>query len=636
MACDADRELCSHIITRARNLTKWPLWHRALELRALACTLSLYTAISPAAPPADLVFVNGAVYTVDAARSWATALAVNGDRIAYVGTDADARAFIGPRTRLIDLKSRMLLPGFQDSHVHPSEAPNPASSLDLHGLLQREQVFAHIREYARAHPEKSWIVGEGWDEAAFLPSGQPTREMLDAVVPDRPAFLVNNSSHEAWANSRALAAAHVTAATPDPLNGRIERDARGQPTGALQEQAQELVRRVVPAPTPAERVANLSAALREMSRLGITALEDAAVTPEIARAYQTLDRAHTLPVRATLCQLYRPSENDDVQLQLFLARRTALAGHRLRATCVKIFLDGAYGSHTVVLLQPYSDEPQRFGKGKLFVDPERLNRLVTRLDAAGFQVHMHAIGDGAVHAGLDAVAAARKAHGFRDNRDTLAHLALITDADVTRFRTLGVVANMTPLWSVDDPWETIFAPRLFGPERFHELYQTRTLLDSGAILVWGSDWPVTGVSPLEGLETAITHRYPGGKDLQGREDHAWKPEERVSLEQAIVAYTAAGAYLLHDERSRGSLVAGKAADLVVLDRNLFETPPLEIHAVQVDMTIVAGEVTFERAGRRQARPGRGFRFPFAHRSRFEKPQWSDQTSTACIPVGQER
>ena len=573
-----------------------------MRLRLLGCVLSLQgamlgSATSAAATPADVVFVDGAVYTVDPARSWASALAVTGDRITYVGGDAGARALVGPHTRLIELRRRMLLPGFQDSHVHPSEAPNPANALDLHGLLQREQVLERIRQFARAHPAKAWIVGAGWDEAAFLPSGQPTGEMLDMAAPDRPAFLVANSGHQAWANSRALAAAHIGAATPDPPNGRIERNAQGEPTGILQEEAQELVRRVVPPPTPAERIENLSVALREMARLGITSLEDAAADGDVQSAYQALDRAGKLRQRATLCQLYRPSESDDAQFARFVAQRASLAGRRLRAGCVKIFLDGAYGSHTVVLLEPYSDDPRRFGSGKLFVEPQRLDALVTRLDAAGFEVHMHAIGDGAVHAGLDALAAARVANGFRDNRDTLAHLGLIADADVARFRTLGVVANMTPLWSMDDPWETIFAPRLFGPGRFSELYRTRTLLEAGAVLVWGSDWPVTGVSPLEGLETAITHRYPGGRDPKGQEDHAWKPEERVSLEQAIVAYTAAGAWLLHDERSRGSLAVGKAADLVILGRNLFDTPPLEIHDVPVDMTIVAGEVIFERLKR---------------------------------------
>jgi hypothetical protein len=556
-------------------------------------------ALSPAAlgwgaSAGDLVFVNGAVYTVDPARSWASAVVVTGDHITYVGDDAVARTFVGPATRVVDLGHRMLLPGFQDSHAHPADAPNPATSLDLHGLTLREQVFARIHQYAQAHPEKAWIVGDGWDEAAFLPSGQPTREMLDALVPDRPAYLTDNSGHEAWVNSRALAVAHITAETPDPPNGRIEHAADGRPTGALQEEAaMDLVASLIPPTASEERVENLSAALHAISRLGVTALEDAMATPEVARAYQTLDQAGALEVRANLCLPFTPSEDDETQVRSFLAQRTALAGRQLRATCVKIFLDGAYGSHSLVLLQPYSDDA-KFGKGKLFVDPERLKRLVSRLDAAGFQIHVHAQGDGAVRAALDAFAAARRQNGARDNRHTLAHLCLIDAGDIPRFRALGVIANMTPLWSLGDAWETVFAPRLFGPERSQRLLPTRTLLESGVVLVWGSDWPVTGVSPLDGLETAITHRYPGGRDLDGKEDRSWNPRQRVSLEQAIVAYTSAGAYLMHDESTRGSLAAGMLADLVVLRGNLFEAAPLDIHAIPVDMTVVGGKLVFAR------------------------------------------
>jgi predicted amidohydrolase YtcJ len=363
-----------------------------------------------------------------------------------------------------------------------------------------------------------------------------------------------------------------------------------------EEAAMELVESLIPLPSPEERVANLSAALHEMTRLGFTAIEDAMATPEVAHAYQTLDQAGALELRADLCLPFAASEDDDAQVESFLAQRTALAGRRLRAGCVKILLDGAYGSHTLALLQPYSDDA-KFGKGKLFVDQERLDRLVSRLDSAGFQIHVHAQGDGAVRAALDAFAEARRENGFHDNRHTLAHLCLIDAADIPRFRSLGVIANMTPLWSLGDAWETVFAPRLFGPERSHRIFQTRTLLESGVIVVWGSDWPVTGVSPLDGLETAVTHRYPGGKDLAGKADRSWNPEERVSLEQALVAYTSAGAYLMHDERARGSLSVGKAADLVVLSGNLFETAPLEIHTVQVDMTVVGGKVVFARSAR---------------------------------------
>jgi len=564
--------------------------------RLVSLLASVHATMGFAATPADLVFVNGAVYTVDAARSWASAVAVTGDRISYVGEASIAREFVGSDTRVINLHGRMLLPGFQDSHVHPGMVADPARTVKLDGLVDREAVLQRIREFAEARPDAPWIEGGGWDEAAFLPSGLPNRQMLDGVVPDRPAFLYNNSGHAAWANSAALAVANITAETPNPPNGLIERDANSEPTGVLHEDsAMALMEVVIPPWTHEEHLRNLATALREMSRLGITALEDAMATPEIAAAYKTLDDRGELYQRSRLCLPFEPEEDDETQFQSFLTQRAELAGTRLSANCVKLFLDGAYGSHTVVLLEPYSDDAS-YGKGELFIERERLMRLVSRLDAAGFQIHVHAQGDGAVRAALDSFAEARRRNGFRDNRHTIAHLCLINAADISRFRSLGVIANFTPLWSLGDAWETVFAPRLFGPERSQHIFETRTLLDAGVMLVWGSDWDVTGVSPLDGLETATTHRYPGGIDLEGKVDSTWNPDERVSLEQAIVAYTSTGAYLMHDDTSRGSLTAGKLADLVVLDKNLFETAPLDIHNVQVDMTVIGGEVVFSRTG----------------------------------------
>ena len=556
----------------------------------------LHAALAGAAPTASVVFVNGAVYSGDAARRWASAVVVRGERIAYVGDDRGAQAFVTGQTRVIDLHGRMVLPAFQDSHAHPQDAPNPATTLDLHGLVDRGQSEARIRDYAQAHPEATWILGDGWDESAFLPSGQPTRQLLDALVPDRPALLYDNAGHEAWANTRALEVAHVTAATPDPVNGRIEREDSGAPAGSLQEQAaMDLVAVHVPPMRAETMLANLTAALDQMTALGFAAVVDAMATPESARAYQTLDRRGQLTQRTHLCMEHKPERDDAAQLQFFKAQRAALQGRRLRADCVKLFLDGAYGSHTVVLLAPYVDDP-KYGTGQLFIEPARLNRLVTALDAEGFQVHMHAQGDGAVRAGLDAIEAAHHANGPRDNRHTIAHLCLIDAADIARFRRLGVVANMSPLWSLGDPWETVFAPRLFGPERSQHIFQTRTLLAAGVTLAWGSDWPVTGVSPLDGLETATTRRYPGGRDMSGHEDQSFLPEERLNLEQAISGYTNAGAYLSHEEGLRGALVPGLAADLVVLDRNLFDSPPLAIHEAKVDLTMVAGQVVYTRPG----------------------------------------
>lgn len=553
----------------------------------------VHAAKTPPAP-ADTVFVDGAVYTADAARSWATAVVVRGDRIVYVGDDATARSYVGKGTRLIELAGRMLLPGFQDSHVHPALAPNPATQLDVGGLKTGNEIVERIRQHALAHPGRPWVVGTGWAEAAFLPSGQPTRAALDAAVPDRPAFLTNNSQHMGWANSRALALAGIDANTPDPANGRIERDGAGQPTGVLQEAAMELLQRVIPAPTVEEQGENLLASMREMQRHGITAYQDAAARPAFIEAYAALAKADRIEMRVRICQWFDPAGEDAAQVQAAIRWREVFAATKVDAGCVKIVLDGAYGSHTVALQEPYSDEPGKFGTGKLFVDAERLRRVVTMLDAAGFQAHIHTLGDGAARTALDAVAAARKTNGPRDTRHTLAHLALIDDADLRRFRELGVVANMSPVWNRGDPWETVFAPKLFGPERSANLYRTRSLLDAGAMLVWGSDWPVTGVDALDGIETATTRRYPGGKTPEGIDDVSWIPGQRVTLPEAITAYTAAGAYLLHAEHERGTITAGKLADLIVLSGNLFAVPPLAIHALQVDLTLIGGKPVFER------------------------------------------
>ncbi|MGB7739254.1 MAG: amidohydrolase [Steroidobacteraceae bacterium] len=567
---------------------------RAHILGVVIACCCVPTAGTAQARQADIVFLNGAVYTVDAAQPTAAAIALAQGRIVYVGTDDTARQYVGRKTRVIDLQGRTLLPGFQDSHLHPGDVPNPGTALDLGGLKTREDIFERIHRFAASHPGKAWIVGTGWDEAAFLPSGQPTREMLDALVPDRPAFLTNNSLHMGWSNSLALAKSGVAAGTPDPPNGRIERDEAGRPTGVLQEAAMDVVRGVIPPLTTDEMAEDLAAALNELKRNGITAFMEALSSPALLQAYLALARDGRIDQRAAICQYYDPALGDDRQVVDLMSRRKAFTDTSIDANCVKIVLDGAYGSHTVALLQPYSDEPEKFGHGKLFLEPDRLKRIVTRLDAEGFQIHVHALGDGAVRASLDAFAEARRVNGVRDSRHTLAHLAMIDAADLPRFKALGVVANMSPLWNRGDPWETVFATKMFGPERSANLYLTRSLLDAQATLVWGSDWPVTGMDPLDGIETAVTRRYPGGKNPDGVEDTSWIPAQRVTLPEAVVAYTASGAYLLHDEAERGTIAVGKLADLVVLSRNLFATDPLAIHAIEVDMTLIGGHVVFER------------------------------------------
>ena len=563
---------------------------------ALAACLAVPAYASPR-PPADLVFLGGAVYTVDAARQWASAVAVRGGKIAFVGTDAAAQAFIGKSTQVLELQGRMLLPSFQDSHSHASQVPNPDRELDLEGLQDREQLFARIRDFAAKHPGQAWIVGGGWDEAAFLPSGRPTRQMLDALVPDRPVFFINNSRHQAWVNSAALATAGITRDTPNPANGEIVRDAAGEPTGNLQETAMFLVRSKVPPRTLAERAADLQAALAAMNAQGITAIVEAAAEPDTVTAYEELQRLGRLTTRVRLCQrLDQNNLDDDAQVARFVATRARVAAAdrdgSLDANCVKILLDGGYGSRSVALLQPYN--LPGLGSGRLFVEPERMNRLVTQLDALGFQVHVHAIGDRSVRTALDAVESARKANPRHGQPHTFAHLSLVDVADAPRFRQLDVMPNMTPLWSRPDPWQTVFAVEMFGAERANTAYRTRSLVEDGAVLVWGSDWPVTGMATLDGIETAVTHRYPGGRDPSGHADQPWNPDQRLSLDRALAAYTGAGAALLGEGAQRGSIEVGKEANLVVLGRNLFETAPGQLHQVSVDLTLRRGKVLWKR------------------------------------------
>jgi predicted amidohydrolase YtcJ len=559
--------------------------------------VSLLPAIGWGAPPsADLVLRNGAVYTLDSARRWATAVAIRDGKIVSVGRDEDITPYIGTHTKVVSLNGRMLLPSFQDSHAHPSLVPNPATRLDLEGSKDRTVIAAQLRAFAAGHPDSEWIIGGGWDEAAFLPTGRPTREELDALVADRPVFLVNNSQHQAWVNSEALRRAGITRETANPANGEIVRDAHGEPSGNLQEMAMQLVRNIMPPPTLAQRADDVLTALQLMQAQGITAVVEAAADAATVEAYGELARTHRLTSRVRICQRFDPSDADDsAQIERFVATRSRVAGPDLDANCVKILLDGGYGSKSVALLEPY--HLPGLGTGKLFVDSARMTALVTRLDALGFQVHVHAIGDRSVRTGLDAVEAARHANGSGGQPHTFAHLALVDRADIARFRPLNVIPNMTPLWSRPDPWQTVFAVEMFGAERADHGYPTRSLAEAGAGLVWGSDWPVTGMQTLAGIETAITHRYPGGQDPTGKITSVWNPEERLALEETLCAYTAAGAALFGESERRGSIEVGKDADLVVLSRNLFDTPAEQIHQVTVELTVHQGRILYDALNR---------------------------------------
>ena len=552
--------------------------------------------------PADLVFTGGPVYTVDAARSWASAVAVRGGRIAAVGAEHEVAALIGPRTEVVPLGGRLLLPGFQDAHVHAVLAGTVMSGCDLHQLPENsaDAYVGAVARYAAAHPDREWITGGGWSMEAF-PGGNPHRALLDAVVPDRPVALPNRDGHGLWANSRALELAGITAATPDPADGRIERDPDGSPTGMLQEGAADLVNRVVPAPSPEDFYAGLLTAQRYLHAFGITGWQDAAVglgfgPGDVYGAYLAAANRGTLTARVRMAQWW-DRESGLEQLPGFLARRAeAERRHRLSGGTVKMMLDGVAENHTAAMLEPYLDPHaagpgnpaggcgcgQR-GSGLDFIDPAKLPEYVAALDEAGFQVHFHALGDRAVRHALDAVEFALERNGRRDNRHHLAHLQVVHPDDVGRFTRLGASANMQPLWACHEPQMDELTIPFLGERRAGWQYPFGSLRAAGAMLAAGSDWPVSTPDVMAGLHVAVNRRDPGAAGP------ALLPHERIDLGTAIAAYTAGTARINHLDRVAGSIEVGKYADLVLLDRDPFAAPAEEIAATRVLRTYVEGE-----------------------------------------------
>jgi predicted amidohydrolase YtcJ len=552
--------------------------------------------------PADLVLTGGAVYTLDAARSWAQAVAICGGRIVAVGADADMRPFVGPGTEVVSLRGRMLLPGFQDAHVHASGGGLERSQCDLTGEHTREGYLAAIRSYSRRNPAAEWITGGGWGMDVF-PGGVPSKDDLDAAVPDRPVFLSNRDHHGAWVNSRALELAGVDAATPDPPDGRIERTPAGEPQGTLHEGAMNLVQRVVPAVTLAEQVAGILAGQRYLHALGITAWQEAivgeyAVVPDCFEAYREVDRQGLLTARVTGALWWQRSAGLS-QLDFLAERRAIASSGRFRTTSVKIMQDGVCENFTAAMLSPYLDghghETQ--GRGTSFFDPAELNEAVTAIDARGFQVHIHAIGDRAVREALDAIAAARHANGPSQGRHHIAHIQVIHPEDVPRFREQSVVANCQPLWASNEPQMTELTLPFLGPERSAWQYPFGSLAASGAQLCFGSDWPVSSPNPMWQMHTAVNRTTAPDYPFRGPDtDTPFLPGERIALPAAIAAFTMGSAYVNHDEHDAGSVEPGKRADLVVLDRNLFTEPAAEIAQAEVDLTLVDGAVVHARPG----------------------------------------
>ncbi len=546
----------------------------------LAILVILSAACAPQHQSADLVLHNGMIYTMNAAHPKAQALAVVGGHIVAIGSDdAIGRHYDGKID--IDLKRQMVLPGFHDSHVHPVAGGVELGQCNLVDLETIDAITAKVGACNRDTQGSGWLLGAGWDLSLF-PQANPNKRLLDSISTERPIFLGGADGHSSWANSRALELAGIERETPNPSHGVIERDAQGEATGTLRESAQDLVRAIIPPLTPQARREGLRRALKMANGFGITSFVAAAVGSDELAAYRSLVRSGELSARV-VASIVATDPNADALMHAGDRGSSA----RLRTDSVKIFVDGVLEGETAALLQPYLDRPGL--RGDLKIRPEALAALVIDLDRRGIQVHMHAIGDRAVRVALDAVAAARKANRPSDNRHHIAHLQLVDPSDRPRFAQLGVIANFQALWAFPDQYITEVNLPQVGQARVEQMYPIESVLRAGGRIVGGSDWPVSSMNPLLAIETAITRSDPSGR-IAG----VLNPAERVTLPDMLAAYTINGAYLMHQETLTGSLEIGKAADLVVLERDLFSIPAREIGEVAVTRTILDGMTVYSR------------------------------------------
>jgi predicted amidohydrolase YtcJ len=543
-----------------------------------------------AGQPADSVFRGGRVYTADSERSWAESVAIRDGEIVFVGSDAGVSAFVGDDTVVHDLDGEMLMPGFHDGHAHVYYGGMSQAECDLHDGFDPDRLRSLLIECINSgdYGTDDWVSGGGWSLAAF-PDGNAPREMLDEVLDGRPAFFGDAFGHNAWVSSRALEIAGIDADTPDPPQGVIVRDpATGEPSGTLRDNAMYLVRVHIPAASDEERYAGLMAGLRQANSFGITAYIEPGVDKSILETYRDADRSGDLSARvvASLSPIAARSGRFGPEVFELLAARDKYRGRNLNVDSVKVYIDGVLETETSFMLQPYLD-----GKNfPPFYEQDELDELFRTLDGTGLQIHTHAIGDAAIRAALDAYEYARDANGPNDNRHQIVHLQLIDDEDIPRFAELGVAADFQCMWCYPDIYID-YAVDVVGADRVQRFYPVRRVAETGALVVGGSDWDVSSLNPLDAIETAITRRDPFEND-----GPVLGVNEEIDLATALDMYTRNAAYVMRLEERTGSLEVGKRADMIVLDRNLFEIPPGEINEARVVMTMLDGNIVYTNVG----------------------------------------
>jgi len=539
--------------------------------------------------PVDLVLTHGRIWTADDTARWAEAVAIHGNRIVYVGSSQNLKSFIGAKTESIDLGGRLVVPGFNDAHIHLVSGALSLERVDLIEAQSLEAVQALIRDFAAANLKRPWVLGRGWLYGSFA-GGLPAKEQLDAVVSDRPAYMECYDGHSGWANSNALALAGITRETKDPENGVIVRDPKtGEPTGALKEAATALIEAKIPKPDAETRYQLFLRALQLLNSKGITSVQDAGY-PSVdlqndLLLFERAKREGRLTLRITAAV---QMNEDNYASAIAEASRLQKIHHDafLRFGAMKGFVDGVIEAHTAAMLEPYSDDPA-FSLGLPNWQPENLNAAVVAADKAGLQIYLHAIGDRGVRMALDAHGAALQMNGQRDRRGRIEHIETIAAADYPRFKNLGVIASMQPLHANPDQNNVNVWSRNAGPDRAFRGFGWGNLEKAGARLVFGSDWPVVTPEVFRGLYCAVTR-----KTKDGTPAHGWLPELAVSIENALRHYTIDAAYASFEEKEKGSIAVGKLADMIVLSEDLFNSSSETILQTRVLLTVMDGKIIY--------------------------------------------
>jgi predicted amidohydrolase YtcJ len=562
----------------------------AVVIALALTTVALFPVVASGQGHVDLILVHGKIWTENPRQPEAEAVAIQGNRIVEVGDSSSIQKLAGPKTRIIDLGGRRVVPGFNDAHVHFYMGGDGITSVQLHEAASPAEFRKRIAEFARTRPKGEWILNGNWDHERWTPARLPTHQLIDEVTSDNPVFVNRSDGHMCLANALAMKLAGIDKNTEDVPGGVIVRDADGNPTGIFKDAAKSLVERVEPHPSMEQILSAIKAAQAYATENGVTSVQDMGVftvqgvntMADVIRGYQILEKRGELEVRVS------------THLPLVDWKRLASAGvmadfgsEKLQMGALKSFADGSLGSTTAWFYEPYSDAPTTSGiPSPELLHPEEMYAEMRSADRAGLQIAVHAIGDRAIRAILDMFEKLEMENGVSERRLRIEHAQHLSPADIPRFAKLHVVASMQPYHAIDDGrW----ADKRIGPERVKTTYAFRSLLDAGAVLAFGSDWFVAPMNPLAGIYAAVTRRTLDGKNPDG-----WVPQQKISVAEAVHAYTMGSAFASLEDGLKGSIEPGKLADLAVLSDDIFHMNPVEILNSKVNITIFDGKVIFER------------------------------------------